>query len=114
MDRMLGVQVVYIPTHISIELSVISPETVDELLRQYPGQVQAGFITSTSAVYPGCVFCKYWLPGRAGESLRTMANSELTPLKLLVFHRTATNDTMKSALCGLGYSLIGAHWESPY
>jgi len=61
-----GTQIAYVPMHADGDLD-------------HP-DVEFGFITS---VRDDAAFCRYWRKGQAGQ-LRTVANSELTPLDMLV------------------------------
>jgi hypothetical protein len=102
MDRMLGVQVVYIPTHIYQDLQNITAIKVNELLMVHPNLVQAGFITEVNSHLPGCAFVRYWAAGRIGIALRTTANSELTAFKYLVVYQSTDNGDVKRVLKELG------------
>jgi len=99
MDRLVGVQVVYIPGHIcrSDNLQLLNGQQVNDLLMKHI-EVQAGFISSSSGAYPGCVFVRYWLSGKIGIELRTVNHGELTPLCSLVFYKSTDNNDVIKAL----------------
>ena len=60
-----GTQIIYIPTHANGD-------------KHHP-DVEYGFVTS---ILGDCAFCRYWSRHHGG--LRTVANSELTPVANLV------------------------------
>jgi len=64
----ISTQIAYIPMHASGNL-------------HHP-DVEFGFVTS---ICGDAAFCRYWRKGKPGV-LRTVANSELTPLDMLVEH----------------------------
>ncbi len=69
-----GTQIAYVPTH--ADGNVFHPD------------VEFGFVVRESASGPGLhYFCRYWRKGHPGE-LRTVANSENTPLSCLVLHES--------------------------
>jgi hypothetical protein len=103
MDRLLGTQIVYIPTHISRDLQNLTAQKVNELLRNHPDQVEAGFITSVNTNLPGCVFARYWAAGKIGMLLRTAGNSQLTGLEYIVFYKSTGDDCVVRALKEIGY-----------
>lgn len=103
MDRLLGAQVVYIPTHIYKDLQNIEAQKVNELLMIHPDQVQAGFITEINSHLPGCAFVRYWYPGKIGMELRTVGNGELTPIKYLAFYQSCDDEDVKRVLKEIGY-----------
>ena len=63
-----GTQIAYIPTHAAGKLN--HPDT------------ELGFVMLLSSD-PTAVFCRYWRKNHIGQ-LRTVANSELTPVDRLV------------------------------
>jgi hypothetical protein len=63
-----GTQIAYIPTHANGDIN-------------HP-DVEFGFVTSSAG--DNC-FCRYWRKNHIGE-MRTTANSERTPVYLLVKH----------------------------
>jgi len=76
-----GTQIAYIPPHAD---NVNHPD------------VEFGFITSTRAP-DGQVFCRYWQKKKLG-TLRTIANSELTPLCRLVRYDSVMQATVNRLL----------------
>ena len=70
----MGTQIVYVPLHANG--NVDHPDC------------EAGFVTSLRG---DTVWCRYWSKHCPGE-LRTKANSEATPLDLLVFTDTRPQD----------------------
>lgn len=79
-----GTQIIYIPTHAEGD-------------ENHP-DAQAGFVTSVKI---GIAFCRYWSKHSPGE-LRTKANSEGTPLTLLIEKDTVPQDVVDE-LVGLLY-----------
>lgn len=78
-----GTQVFYVPTHAEGDLS-------------HP-DVEAGFVTS---VRGDTVFCRYWRKDLA--ELRTKANSEGTPVDLIVVQDSVPRCQVEAALIGIG------------
>lgn len=76
-----GTQIIYVPTHAAGD--VTHPDA------------EAGFVT---AVRGNVAFCRYWSKTKPGE-LRTKANSEGTPVDLLVVQdmrpQTAVDEMLK-------------------
>ena len=75
-----GTQIAYIPTHADGDI-------------RHP-DVEFGFVTS---VRNGVAFCRYWRKCSLGE-LRTKANSEGTPIDVLVERRSVHPVIVASAL----------------
>ena len=75
-----GTQIVYIPTHANNDIQ--------------HSDVQFGFVTS---VRDDVAFCRYWRKHSLGE-LRTKANSEGTPIDMLVERRSVHPVIVASAL----------------
>ena len=75
-----GTQIAYIPMHASGDLG--------------HSDVELGFITS---VRDDAAFCRYWRKGQPGM-LRTVANSELTPLDMLVEHKSVPQEKVNQIL----------------
>lgn len=66
-----GMQIMYIPMHCNGDLN--------------HKDIEYGFVTSTGL--REVVFCRYWNKFyNPGESLRTIANSEATPLDMMLIH----------------------------
>ncbi len=82
-----GTQIVCIPDHAHGNL-------------KHP-DVEFGFVTSRRPGRPGCHFCRYWRKGYPGE-MRTVANSELTPNRLLVAHRSVEQAVVDEWLRRIG------------
>ena len=83
-DLKVGTQVVYVPTHADGD-------------SEHP-DCEEGFITS---VQPGFAFCRYWSKTHGG--LRTLANSERTPICALVVKATHPQSQVDSFLAREGY-----------
>ena len=81
-----GTQIAYVPLHANGDLS-------------HP-DVQFGFVVSERA---DAHFCRYWITGVFGQELRTLANSELTPTKLLVERESTSQRNVEKWLTSLGY-----------
>ena len=83
----IGRQIVYVPSHVK--------EWHDY---NYPYGAQPGFVSGLSNV-PGHVFCRYWLieDGKPINELRTKANGELTPVRLLLAKNTVPQEWVKEA-----------------
>lgn len=93
-----GTQVVYVPAHVGV--------AQDKSTYGEPG-VEFGFVTENRGRLQS-VFVRYWRPGQEGRSLRTTANSELTPLDCLAEHRCvpqAVVDTFMEQL-GIGSEVM--------
>ena len=86
MDLQPGTQIAYVPTHANGDLS-------------HP-DVEFGFVTS---VRGDVAFCRYW---SKGDGLRTTANSEATPISLLVPHVFKSPRTVADAM-----KRIEAQWQ---
>lgn len=80
-----GTQIAYIPTHAEGDLS-------------HP-DVEFGFVISE---HGNSHFCRYWRNGELG-TLRTTANSELTPTDNLVKHNSVSQVFVNYLLVELGY-----------
>ena len=76
----VGTQIIYVPDHADGSLS-------------HP-DCQPGFVTSVSK---DGVFCRYWSK-HDPSTLRTKANSELTPRRLLVIVDTRPQEEVREAL----------------
>ena len=76
-----GTQIVYVPLHIHLAHWDHNDKW------QYPNGCQPGFVTSGPTAQDG-YFCRYWRFDNDTElfipELRTVANSELTPMNRLV------------------------------
>lgn len=102
MDRLLGVQIVYIPTHThTVALRNIYAQDVRDLIRKYPDAVQPGFITEVNTHLVGNVFAHYWYPGKVG--IEIMDTGQLTAMCDFVFFQSCSNEEVKKALKSLGY-----------
>lgn len=77
-----GDQVAYIPLHAGGDI-------------EHP-DVELGFVMDQS-VDPDAVFVRYWRAGRPG-SLRTVANSELTPVDCLRRHISVHQEFVAAAI----------------
>ena len=75
-----GTQIAYIPMHAEGDI-------------EHP-DVEFGFVTS---VRGSTAFCRYWRRGSVGE-LRTVANSECTPMDSLVEHRSVMQSRINNSL----------------
>jgi hypothetical protein len=67
----VGDQIAYVPTHANGDIN-------------HP-DVQFGFVTGFNS--QGDPFCRYWRKGQVGV-LRTTANSECTPIDMIVDHQS--------------------------
>lgn len=89
-----GTQILYIPSHIN----VVSDEYIG-----YPSGIQPGFVTSGPNEH-GEYFCRYWRIGVKGgvkgaiPQLRTVANSELTPVANIMVKDTMSQEIVEKAL----------------
>jgi hypothetical protein len=83
-----GDQVAYIPHHAAGDI-------------QHP-DVEFGFVTSPSQ--RGDYFCRYWRKGQPG-TLRTVANSECTPVDCMVKHDSVDQSSVDRLLAVLGYKV---------
>lgn len=96
----VGTQVVYVPSHIPWEHALTSR------FLKYPSGAQPGFIVS-EINDDNCYFVRYWRynheTGLYETSLRTRANSELTPSNLLMLMDTFAQAIVKQWLKSLGY-----------
>lgn len=88
-----GDQVAYVPTHADGDL-------------KHP-DVEFGFVTSMRPA-GDAAFCRYWRRGHLGE-LRTVANSECTPVDLLVPHQSVSQTIVDDVLRQLDLSLSGGN-----
>lgn len=75
-----GTQIIYVPTHAAGD--VTHPDA------------EAGFVT---AVRGDVAFCRYWSKAHPGE-LRTKANSEGTPIDMLVVQATRPQTAVDEAI----------------
>jgi hypothetical protein len=80
MDLKRGTQIAYVPTHTKGDL-------------QHP-DVEVGFVTS---VQGGTAFCRYWSKCSQGE-LRTKANSESTPIEMLIPYTSVPSSWVRKEL----------------
>ena len=81
-------QIAYIPTHADGDI-------------EHP-DVQFGFITEARGEN---AFCRYWSKRpREYATLRTTANSELTPIEMLVHHKYIADSVIDDLFRELGYS----------
>jgi hypothetical protein len=64
---------------------------------------QAGFIARETILPGNAIFCRYWVRGSEGFRLRTVANSEATPVDMLVIRDTVPQQAVKAAMleCGI-------------
>jgi len=82
-------QIAYIPTHADGDIN-------------HP-DVEFGFVTSTNK-NADAVFCRYWHKEiRLLGTLRTTANSELTPAETLVHHVSIAQSIVDNLYDELGY-----------
>ena len=72
-----GEQIAYIPTH--AEGDITHPD------------VEIGFVTSQ---HGDTVWCRYWRKNHPGE-LRTVSNSEGTPIDMLVHYQSVEPDVIR-------------------
>jgi hypothetical protein len=77
-----GMQIIYVPTHTDGDI-------------HHP-DCEAGFVAHTTEI-EGAIFCRYWSKYSPGE-LRTKANSELTPVNLLVVRNTVPQEQVEAAI----------------
>ena len=84
-----GDQVAYLPPHVGGAL--------------YHPDVELGFVTSAAAA-GGMYYCRFWQKGRPG-ALRTVANSECTPVDCMVKHHSVDQTTVNRLLVELGYKV---------
>ena len=90
----MGDQIIYIPNHVDdgdgpLDAPVDHPD------------VEAGFVTGTGSAGKS-YFCRYWSKTFPG-TLRTMANSELTPASRLRRYDTVAPAVVRGWLRKLGY-----------
>ena len=82
-----GDQIAYIPMHADGDIN--------------HQDVEFGFVTSVCSD-TSALFCRYWSKYSPGE-LRTKANSESTPIDMLVHHVTVIQSKVDALLEELGY-----------
>lgn len=79
-----GTQVVYVPAHVDLD-DVSHPDVED------------GFVTSMS-VRGDVAFCRFWHRDGPPDRLRTIANSEATPIERLVVRDTRPQEWVNHCL----------------
>lgn len=70
------------------------PDHADSLEHE---AVEFGFVFSVKPTINDSVFVRYWSKHSPGE-LRTKANSELTPLRLIVLHESVPHEKVMQAI----------------
>lgn len=79
-----GTQIIYVPTHANGDI--------------HHTDCQAGFIASPTVLPGNAIFCRYWVSGSVPRRLRTLANSEATPIENLVIRDTVPLQDVKAAI----------------
>jgi hypothetical protein len=79
-----GTQIIYVPTHANGDI--------------HHADCEAGFIASPTVLPGNAIFCRYWAKGSGPRRLRTLANSEATPIEYLVLRDTVPLQDVKVAI----------------
>ncbi len=84
-----GTQIIYVPTHANGDI-------------HHP-DCEAGFVAHETVLPGNAIFCRYWVTGSVPRRLRTLANSEATPVEMLVERDTVPQQDVEAAMteCGL-------------
>lgn len=84
-----GTQIIYVPTHAGGDI-------------HHP-DCEAGFVAHETILPGNAIFCRYWANGSAPRRLRTLANSEATPIEYLVIRDTVPFQDIEVAMvkCGI-------------
>ncbi len=84
-----GTQIIYIPTHACNDI-------------HHP-DCQAGFIAYETVLPGNGIFCRYWVTNSVPRRLRTLANSEATPIEMIIERDTVPQQDVETAMieCGL-------------
>jgi len=93
MDKLArGTQIAYVPTHIRDKNGYFNSKS---------SFIQFGFVTSGPTA-DECYFCRYWIGGTHFNELRTVSNSERTPIdciEVVASHDQALVDEMLEKYC---------------
>lgn len=85
-----GTQIAYVPQHVM--------DSLGDNWTNHP-DVEFGFVMAPTGS-EDTLFCRYWRKGKPGE-LRTVANSEATPIASLVEYRSVLQDVVDATISSI-------------
>lgn len=87
-----GDQIIYVPSHVVVN-------NIKDFVWDHP-HVERGFVMSVkyeTVTNVPLIFCRYWLKTMIGQ-LRTVANSELTPVERLHLFKTHSQEFIEKTM----------------
>ena len=79
-----GTQIIYIPIHADGDI--------------HHQDCQEGFVAHETILPGNAIFCRYWATGAIPRRLRTIANSEATPIDMLIIRDTVPQQDVEAII----------------